>query len=78
MVDLAHDLVVKRAEYAEAGIPEYWIVDPRERKITGLSLRGSQYEVATESAPSQKAAFVLLPGFEVDVAAVFQAAAEKC
>jgi Uma2 family endonuclease len=27
--DPARDLETKRAEYAEAGIPEYWIVDPR-------------------------------------------------
>ncbi len=31
-----HDLVTKKDEYAQAGIPEYWIVDPEEETITVL------------------------------------------
>ncbi|MBI4581010.1 MAG: Uma2 family endonuclease, partial [Planctomycetes bacterium] len=69
-----HDLVTKRAEYAAAGIPEYWIIDPREQTITVLTLRSGRYEVHAESRPGQKAGSVLLPGFEVDTAAVFRAA----
>jgi Uma2 family endonuclease len=26
--DVERDIVIKRADYAEAGIPEYWIVNP--------------------------------------------------
>ena len=33
-----HDLVLKRYEYAAAGIPRYWIVDPRERCIIVLTI----------------------------------------
>ncbi|HUB24867.1 MAG TPA: Uma2 family endonuclease, partial [Tepidisphaeraceae bacterium] len=32
--DPNRDLVVKRQDYAEAGISEYWIVDPRTNSIT--------------------------------------------
>jgi Uma2 family endonuclease len=32
------DLVTKRAEYARARIPEYWIVDPEKEQITVLRL----------------------------------------
>ncbi|MDT4987685.1 MAG: hypothetical protein QOI74_1779 [Micromonosporaceae bacterium] len=32
------DLVQKRHDYAAAGIPRYWIVDPRERTVTVLAL----------------------------------------
>ena len=32
--DKARDHVVKRQEYADAGIPEYWIVDPFDENIT--------------------------------------------
>ena len=37
------DLVEKRADYAEAGIPEYWIADPRDATITVLALEGDAY-----------------------------------
>ena len=37
------DLVDKRRDYAEAGIPEYWIVDPRNETVTVLALRGAAY-----------------------------------
>jgi Uma2 family endonuclease len=32
------DTVLKRADYAVAGISEYWIVDPAEETITVLTL----------------------------------------
>jgi len=67
------DLVVKRAEYAKAKIGEYWIVDPKERKITVLVLDGETYRVHGEFTPGQQATSVLLPGFAVDVAAAFAA-----
>ena len=41
--DRHRDLVEKRAEYARAGIPEYWIVDPEEGRITVLTLEGTEY-----------------------------------
>ncbi len=37
------DLVDKRSDYAEALIPEYWIVDPRTETVTVLKLKGSAY-----------------------------------
>ncbi len=40
------DLVEKRAEYASAGIPEYWIVDPETQTITVLTLNGDSLQVA--------------------------------
>ena len=35
--DPVRDLVTKRNEYAQAGIPEYWIVDPQAETITAVS-----------------------------------------
>src|SRR5947209_92135 len=43
--DRRRDLVTKRTEYARAGIPEYWMVDPREGHITVLHLAGKRYAV---------------------------------
>jgi Uma2 family endonuclease len=65
------DLEVKVNEYAEAGIPEYWIVDPRDEKITVMTLADGRYGARGEFEAGQAAVSVLLPGFEVDVAVVF-------
>ena len=72
--DRRRDLEVKRFEYARGGIPEYWIVDPQERRVTVLTLASAvagTYAVHGEFSPGQRAASVLLPGFEVDVTALF-------
>ncbi len=66
--DRRRDLVTKRREYARAGIPEYWIVDPREERISVLRLAGRRYVPHGEFAPGDVATSHLLPGFAVDVA----------
>jgi len=40
---VVRDLVAKRIDYAQAGIEEYWIVDPAEETVTVLSLTGDVY-----------------------------------
>jgi Uma2 family endonuclease len=42
-----NDRVTKRAAYAEAGIPHYWLIDLEAETITLLRLAGSSYEVVT-------------------------------
>ncbi len=69
----SHDLDTKRFEYARAGIPEYWIVDPMLKEVTVLKLAGELYEPAGVYRPGDKAASALLPGFAVDVTALFDA-----
>ena len=71
--DRKRELVEKREDYAQAGIPEYWIVDPLHRRMTVLVLDGEQYRVDGEYAPGQMARSKLLEGFEIDVAAAFAA-----
>ena len=67
------DYIDKRSDYAQLGIPEYWIVDPQAERITVLGLDGKQYRLHGEFAPEQQATSVLLDGFAVDVSAVFAA-----
>jgi Uma2 family endonuclease len=64
-----HDLETKRAEYAAAGIPEYWIVHPESRLVTVLTLNpaGDKYAVHGAFGPGQRATSVFLAGFGVDV-----------
>jgi Uma2 family endonuclease len=72
--DPDRDLVDKRREYAEAGIPEYWIVDPRNTTISVLTLDGEKYVLHGEFRSGEQATSVLLAGFSADVTAVFAAA----
>ena len=71
--DPDRDLVEKRADYAEAGIPEYWIVDPRDETITVLVLEGEVYVEHGAYGRGDRAMSLLLDGFAADVNAVFDA-----
>lgn len=65
------DYVDKRSEYAAAGIPEYWIVDPIERRITVLALRDGKYVEHCAVGEGDTATSALLEGFSVAVPKVF-------
>ena len=67
------DLVVKRREYARAGVREYWIVDHEERTIMVLTLAGKSYKVHGVFKPGEDATSKLLKGFKVAVSDVFAA-----
>jgi Uma2 family endonuclease len=67
------DLIDKRSDYAKAGIPEYWIVDPKEKRIVVLTLKGKKYAVHGVFRPGKRAASRLLAGFSVDVTEVLSA-----
>jgi Uma2 family endonuclease len=67
------DLVEKRDDYAEAHIPEYWIVDPRDATITVLQLQGATYVEYGVFRRGSQATSALLDGFAVQVDAIFDA-----
>ena len=67
------DLVEKRADYAEAGIPEYWIVDPRTRTVTVLALQAGSYVEHGVFSPGQVATSPTFPNFQTNVTDVFEA-----
>jgi len=67
------DTKVKRDEYAEVGIPEYWIVDPKKETITVLRLEGEAYAEHGVFRRGEIATSVLLEGFAVEVSAVLDA-----
>ena len=74
--DPDRDYAEKRADYAEAGVREYWIVDcrertaadPRGRTIRVLTLEGGEYREAVFEE-GELARSALLDGFAVDVTA---------
>jgi Uma2 family endonuclease len=71
--DPDRDLVTKRAEYAQAGIQEYWIVDPRDQTILVLTLdhAANAYAEAGRHAAGDTVRSVLLDGFSIPVSEVF-------
>lgn len=69
--DPRRDLLTKRAEYARARIPEYWIVDPQHSLVSVLYLKGTRYAVHGKFTLGEQASSKLLPGFAVDVQTVF-------
>lgn len=60
----------KRRDYARAGIPEYWIVDPEQGRVTVLVLGEGAYRVHGEFVGGQTATGRLLPELSVDVASL--------
>lgn len=71
--DPERDTSVKRADYAHAGIPEYWIVNPLEQTITVLVLDGKTYAEHGVFGRGARAESKLLAGFSIDVDEVLDA-----
>lgn len=71
--DPLRDVETKRREYAHAGIPEYWLVNPITGTITVFTLgeETDLYAVHGVFSRGETAASVLLPGFTIDVEACF-------
>jgi len=64
------DLVDKRDDYAEAGVPEYWIVDPQAESVTVLVLDGVAYREHLKVGRGQQVRSVTLSGLGLDVSAL--------
>ena len=71
--DPDRDTKVKRADYAEAGIPEYWIIDPEDEAITVLRLEGDSYKEHGIFHRDEAATSALLNGFAMPVDAALDA-----
>ena len=63
-----YDRILKFNKYREAGVREYWIVDPEERAVFAYTLKNGEYTAAVyeDTAPA-----AVLPGCEIDLGAVF-------
>jgi Uma2 family endonuclease len=72
--DPDRDTQVKRRDYAEARIPEYWIVNPMDETITVLTLAGGAYTEHGVFRRGQQADSGCLDGFALGVADVLDAA----
>ena len=61
--DRARDLVMKRQWYAEAGIPEYWVLDPAADVLTILELFGDEYVTRATLGHGDTLTTPTIPGF---------------
>jgi Uma2 family endonuclease len=68
------DYYDKRSEYADAKIPEYWIVDPFKQELLVLRLADNEYVVHGVLHAGHIADSIALPGFTLDVGQCFAAA----
>jgi Uma2 family endonuclease len=69
----ARDLEEKPRDYAEAGIPEYWIVNPLDETVTVLTLTDGSYAEYGVFRRGDEARSKLLDGFTVRVDQIFDA-----
>jgi Uma2 family endonuclease len=65
-VNQERDYIVKRAEYREIGVRQYWVIDRFKRTLTVYTFGGEQDEerVIAEGTTFETP---LLPGFELDL-----------
>lgn len=71
--DPERDTKLKRVDYAEAQIPEYWIVNPLDESITILGLAGTVYIEHGVFRRGDRTTSSLLEGFSINVDEVFDA-----
>lgn len=69
--DPKRDTEKKPLDYAAAGIPEYWIVNPLDETVTVLTLQGEHYAEHGVFRRGERAASHILDGFGVNVSDVF-------
>ena len=70
-MDRNRDLVRKRQIYAEAGVLEYWLIDPRNDTVTMLELRDGAYVERAALTAADTLTTPLLPGLAIPLADVF-------
>lgn len=70
--DRGRDLGYKRRIYAEAGVREYWPIDPRRDTVTRLELQNGEYVERAVLVPGDALTTPLLPGLSLPLADVFR------
>jgi Uma2 family endonuclease len=69
-----HDLQTKMHDYAAAGIPEYWIIDPEQCAVDIFRLAEGSYAQHGKFGTGTIATSPSLSGFSVDVTELFRQA----
>ena len=70
--DRSRDLVRKRHIYAEAGVREYWPIDPRNDTVTQLELQNGEYIQRAVLNADDTLTTPLLPGLSIPLSSIFR------
>jgi Uma2 family endonuclease len=65
------DRTLKRDAYRDAGVPEYWLVDPDARTVEVHVLESGKYVEHFRGGAGEAVSSSVLPGFTVNVAGLF-------
>jgi Uma2 family endonuclease len=66
-----HDLRTKFRAYEQAGVQEYWIIDPERKSVEVFVSSGSKFQLQQEAEGEGAVQSVLLAGLSVDLADIF-------
>ena len=64
----------KKLVYENAGVREYWLIDPNYRSIEVHTLKKARYKVTSFAIEDGKVQSTVLKGFEVEIKELFPAA----
>ena len=67
----AHDRATKLPIYAEAGVPEVWLIDSQPKTVEVLRLQGKKYFVEATHAGDQVLFSNLFPGWQLSLNDLF-------
>jgi Uma2 family endonuclease len=67
----AYDRATKLPIYAEAGVPEVWLIDSQAKTVEVLKLQGKKYLVETTLAGEQVLTSDLFPGWQLPLKDLF-------
>jgi Uma2 family endonuclease len=57
--------------YADAGVAEYWIIDPHKEEVEQFILRDNRYELVEKYGPGESVSSQAITGFSVAVDGIF-------
>ncbi len=66
-----HDRATKLPLYAEAAVPEVWLIDPQAKTVEVLKLQGKKYFVETTLAGEKALTSNLFPGWQLPLTDLF-------
>ena len=65
------DEIIKKKKYEQAGVLEYWVIDPVHRIVSVYLLKNGAYAPAIKYTPEDVVPVTVIPGLEIDLAEIF-------